>query len=65
MRSEVTAGEAAGDGLSDEQISSLVEARVAARRAKNWAESDRIRDELTAQGVILEDGAGGTTWRRK
>jgi cysteinyl-tRNA synthetase len=65
MRSEVTAGEAAGDGLSDEQISSLVEARVAARRAKNWAESDRIRDELTAKGVILEDGAGGTTWRRK
>ena len=65
MRSEVTAGEAAADGLSDEQISSLVEARVAARRAKNWAESDRIRDELTAQGVILEDGAGGTKWRRK
>jgi cysteinyl-tRNA synthetase len=65
MRSEVTAGEAAGDGLSDAQISSLVEARVAARGAKNWAESDRIRDELTAQGVILEDGAGGTKWRRK
>ena len=65
MRSEVTAGEAAGDGLGDEQISSLVKARVAARRARNWAESDRIRDELTAQGVILEDGPGGTTWRRK
>jgi cysteinyl-tRNA synthetase len=65
MRSEITAGEVAGDGLSDAQISALVESRVAARKAKNWAESDRIRDELAAQGVILEDGAGGTTWRRK
>jgi cysteinyl-tRNA synthetase len=65
MRSEVTAGELAVDGLSDEQIGALVDARVAARKAKNWAESDRIRDELVTQGVILEDGAGGTTWRRK
>jgi cysteinyl-tRNA synthetase len=65
MRSEITAGEAASDGLSDAEIAALVDARVAARKAKNWAESDRIRDELTAQGVILEDGAGGTKWRRK
>jgi len=65
MRSEVTAGGAAVDGLSDEQVNALVDARVAARKGKNWAESDRIRDELAAQGVILEDGAGGTTWRRK
>ena len=65
MRSELTSGETAGEGLSDEQINALVDARVAARKAKNWAESDRIRDELTAQGLILEDGAGGTKWRRK
>ena len=42
-----------------------IAARAAARRAKNWAESDRIRDELAAAGVILEDKPGGTTtWRR-
>ena len=65
MRSELTAGESAGEGLDDAQIDALVEARSAARRARDWAESDRIRDELAAAGVILEDGAGGTTWRRK
>ena len=43
----------------------LVAARTAARAGKNWAESDRIRDELAAKGVILEDGPGGTSWRRK
>jgi len=65
MRSELTAGESMGEELDDAQISALIEARTAARRAKNWAESDRIRDELAAAGVILEDGQGGTTWRRK
>ena len=65
MRSALTAGETAGDGLDDAQIDALMEARTAARRAKDWAESDRIRDELAAAGVILEDGPGGTTWRRK
>ena len=63
--SELTAGQAAADKLGDERIDTLVEARVAARRARNWAESDRIRDELAAAGVILEDGPAGTTWRRK
>ncbi len=51
-------------GLSDEQIEALIEARNEARRNRDWAEADRIRDELAAGGVILEDGAGGTTWRR-
>jgi cysteinyl-tRNA synthetase len=46
------------------RIDALVAERVAARKAKNWAESDRIRDALVAEGVVLEDGPGGTIWRR-
>jgi len=64
--SRLTAGEtSAADGPGDEEIEGLVAARTAARAGKNWAESDRIRDELAAKGVILEDGPGGTSWRRK
>ena len=51
-------------GVTNEAIEALIQQRLAARAAKNWAESDRIRDALKAQGVILEDGKGGTTWRR-
>jgi cysteinyl-tRNA synthetase len=58
------AGNTAG-GLSDADIESRIAARLAARKAKQWADSDRIRDELAAAGVILEDKPGGvTTWRR-
>jgi cysteinyl-tRNA synthetase len=60
-------GTAAGGsgGLSDAEIEARIAARAAARRAKNWAESDRIRDELAASGVLLEDKPGGNTvWRR-
>ncbi len=51
-------------GLSDSDIDALIQQRLDARKDKNWAEADRIRDELQAQKIILEDGAGGTTWRR-
>jgi cysteinyl-tRNA synthetase len=57
-------GGAVTDGLSDADISVLITQRTAAKKEKNWAEADRIRDELQAQGIILEDGPGGTTWRR-
>jgi len=57
------AGSTAG-GLGDAEINVLIAERIAARNAKNFAESDRIRDALKRQGVILEDAAGGTTWRR-
>jgi cysteinyl-tRNA synthetase len=51
--------------LSDAEIEARIEARAAARRGKDWRESDRIRDELAAAGVILEDRPGGaTSWRR-
>ncbi|TJZ76265.1 cysteine--tRNA ligase [Chitiniphilus eburneus] len=56
---------AAGEGeWTAERIEAAIAARKAARADKNWAESDRIRDELTAAGVVLEDGAQGTGWRR-
>ncbi len=51
-------------GPTDAEIDAQIAARLAARKAKNFAEADRIRDALASQGVILEDGAGGTTWRR-
>jgi cysteinyl-tRNA synthetase len=57
-------GDSAEGGLSAEQVEALIQARKDARAAKNWAESDRIRDELTAAGIVLEDSAGGTIWRR-
>jgi cysteinyl-tRNA synthetase len=51
--------------LSDAEIEQHITDRIAARKAKNWAESDRIRDDLVKAGVILEDKPGGTTtWRR-
>lgn len=53
----------AGAGDDATTIDSLVAARVAARTAKNWAEADRIRDELTAMGVEVLDGPKGSTWR--
>jgi cysteinyl-tRNA synthetase len=45
------------------EVEALIQARLQARTDKNWAESDRIRDQLTAMGVVLEDGKGVTTWR--
>ena len=51
------------DELTPEQ-EALFEARKAARKAKNWAESDRIRDELKAQGIIVEDTPQGMKWKR-
>lgn len=52
-----------GEGDSS-GIEERIAARVRAKQNKDFAESDRIRDELKAEGVLLEDGPGGTTWRR-
>jgi cysteinyl-tRNA synthetase len=58
------AGPALADGLSAAEIDEKVGARNTAKKAKNYAEADRIRDELKAAGIVLEDGPQGTTWRR-
>ena len=57
-------GTSAGE-LSAEEIQALIDQRTAARKAKNFAEADRIRKHLESLGVLLEDAAGGTIWRRK
>jgi cysteinyl-tRNA synthetase len=51
-------------GLSNDQIDQLVAERTAVRANKNWAESDRIRDLLLAEGITLDDSKDGTSWRR-
>jgi cysteinyl-tRNA synthetase len=72
VASDTAVGELAGEGetlavggLTDEDIERLIAARVAARKSKDFKESDRIRDELASAGVLLEDQPGGRTlWRR-
>ena len=53
------------DADDNEQIEALIRQRLQARTDKNWAEADRIRDELHAMGIELEDKGGETIWRRK
>ena len=60
LKSQVSQSE----GLSDTEVDSLIEKRLQARRSKEWAEADRIRDQLTESGIVIEDGTGGTRWRR-
>lgn len=53
------------DNVDTAKIEALIEERTLARKAKNWAESDRIRDELAAMGVAIKDSPTGTTWQLK
>jgi len=52
----------AGAGLDDASIQQQIAARAAAKKAKNFAEADRIRDALLARGIVLKDSPTGTTW---
>ena len=52
------------DGGQDPQVEALIRARADAKKAKNFAEADRIRDELKAQGVEITDVPGGVRWKR-
>jgi cysteinyl-tRNA synthetase len=56
---------AANSGLSDAAINALIAAREQARKDRDFLTADKIRDDLVAQGVVLEDAAGGTSWHRK
>jgi len=55
---------AGSSGPTDADIEAAIAARQAARKAKDFKESDRLRDDLKARGVILEDGPKGTSWKR-
>lgn len=57
-------GQVNADGLSDEDIDALILERNESKANKNYARADEIRDLLTEQGIVLEDGAEGTQWRR-
>jgi cysteinyl-tRNA synthetase len=48
-----------------EEIERLIDERLAARRRRDFAAADRIRDDLADRGVLLEDSASGTRWKRK
>jgi cysteinyl-tRNA synthetase len=52
-----------GDASQD-WIDEAIQARLDARAQKNWAQADTIRDSLLEKGIVLEDTAGGTTWRK-
>jgi cysteinyl-tRNA synthetase len=56
--------EAAAEGPSGDEVETLVRRREEARAARDWAEADRLRDELAAAGVVLEDTPQGTRWKR-
>lgn len=58
-------GHAATDGLSNDDIETLIAERQQARADKDFQRSDEIRDSLATQGVVLEDAGGKTTWRRE
>lgn len=53
------------DELLDEEIEALIAERIEARKNKNWARADEIRDKLADEGIVLEDTAQGMRWRRK
>ena len=64
LTASASTGDTAEEAISADAVEDLIARRIIARTDKDWAEADRIRDELDAAGIILEDGAAGTSWRR-
>jgi cysteinyl-tRNA synthetase len=64
LRQTVTAGDDTAGLMPADEVDALIARRIGARSAKDWGEADRIRDELDAAGIIIEDGAAGSSWRR-
>ncbi|MBF2017704.1 MAG: cysteine--tRNA ligase [Rivularia sp. T60_A2020_040] len=64
LQVQIESKKSTSDGLSDEQVEEKIQQRQQARITKNFAESDRIRDELQAQGITLIDSREGTKWHR-
>ena len=57
-------GESGVDSELADMVEKMIAERTAAKKAKNYAEADRIRDELKAKGIILEDTAQGVKWKK-
>jgi cysteinyl-tRNA synthetase len=65
LRAVTGAGSDVAAVLAEDAIEALIADRIRARAGRNWAEADRIRTKLEVHGIVLEDGASGTRWRRK
>ena len=59
----LTAG-SSENGLGNEEINLLIEERSLAKKSRNYAKADEIREQLTSKGILIEDSPEGTTWRR-
>ena len=57
-------GETGGESPDEDAVEAMIAKRNEARARRDWEEADRLRDELAAAGIVLEDGAQGTAWRR-
>jgi cysteinyl-tRNA synthetase len=62
---EVAPAVLAGQSLTDEEIEALVAERTLAKKQRNFARADQIRNELAEKGVVLEDSKDGVRWKRK
>ena len=65
LKGGLKGSQTSSSGRDDAAIDAAIDARKAAKANKDYAEADRIRDDLAAQGILLEDTPNGTSWRRK